>query len=63
MKDSKAMMSFQSRTNTSEVFAFAQQISSQINKDRMQEMVDRAKGLDPEENQLVADVLGMVRSI
>jgi hypothetical protein len=56
------MTSTQNRTNTSEVFAIAQQISSQINKDRIQEAADKAKALDVEDNQLVVDILGTVCS-
>jgi hypothetical protein len=51
----------QNRTNSSEVFAIVQQISSQINKDRIQEVADKAKGLDVQDNQLVVDLLGIVR--
>jgi hypothetical protein len=55
------MTSTQSRTNASlEVFAIVQQISSQINKDCTQEVTEKAKNLDVEDNQLVVDLLGIV---
>jgi hypothetical protein len=57
-----AMASTQNQTNASQVFAIVQQISSHINKDRIQDIVDNAKNLDIEQNQLVVDILAMVRS-
>jgi hypothetical protein len=56
------MTSTQNQTNTSEVFAIVQQLSSQINKDRIPEVVEKAKDLDRKDGQLVVDLLGMVRS-
>jgi hypothetical protein len=56
------MTSTQNRTNVSEVFAIVQQISSQIDRDHIQEIVNKAKDLDVEDNQLVVDLLGIVRS-
>jgi hypothetical protein len=55
------MTPLQNQTNSSEVFAIVQQISSQINKDHIQEVADNAKDLDVEDNQVVVDLLGMVR--
>jgi hypothetical protein len=55
------MLSTQNQTNSSEVFAIVQQISSKINKDHIQEVANKAKGLDVKDNQLVVDLLGMVR--
>jgi hypothetical protein len=56
------MTSNQNRTNTSQIFAIVQQISSHINKDRMQEIVDKTKNLDVKQNQLIVDLLAMVYS-
>jgi hypothetical protein len=51
-----------SQSNSPEVFAVVQQISSHINRDRMQEIVDKAKSLEIEDHRLMVDLLGMVRS-
>jgi hypothetical protein len=55
--------STQNRTNSSEIFAVVQQVSAQINKNHIQEVVDKAKGLDIEDKQLVVNLLGVVRLI
>jgi hypothetical protein len=51
-----------SSPSSSEVFAIVQQISSQVDKDRIPKVIEAANGLNAEDNQLLVDLLGMVRS-
>lgn len=54
--------SAQSQSNSSEIFALVQQISSQVNEDRIQEIVDKVRDVEIEDHQLMVDLLGMVHS-
>jgi hypothetical protein len=47
---------------SSEVFAIVQQMSSQVDKDRIPKVIEAAKSLKTEDSQLLVDLLGMVHS-
>jgi hypothetical protein len=57
----KAKDDVQPSPSSSEIFAIVQQISSQVDKDRMPKFDDAVKGLNADDNQLLVDLLGMVR--
>jgi hypothetical protein len=49
--------------SSSEIFAIVQQLSSQIDESRMEQVITAVKDLRTEDIQLIVDLLGLVYSL